>query len=50
MEIERLKLVGSIHLIPFVSVCYDSSICEQAVTIGWLCWAVAIVKKNDMHL
>lgn len=50
MQIERLKLVGSIHLLPFVSVCYDSLICEQAVTVGWLFWAVAIVKKNEMHL
>jgi hypothetical protein len=50
MQIETLRLIGSIHLLPFVSVCYDSSICEHAVTIGWLYWAVAIVKKNEMHL
>jgi len=23
---------------------------ERAVTIGWLFWAFAIVKKNGMHL
>lgn len=50
MRIETLRLVGSLHLIPFVSVCYDSLICEQAVTVGWLFWAVAIVKTNEMHL
>tara|TARA_R110000822_G_scaffold43560_1_gene117564 strand:- start:471 stop:662 length:192 start_codon:yes stop_codon:yes gene_type:complete len=50
MELERFKLIGSIHLLPFVSVCYESDKCERAVTIGWLFWAFAIVKKNGMHL
>jgi len=50
MRIERLKLVGSVHFLPFVALCYDSRICEKALTIGWLWWGFALVRVNEMHL
>ena len=49
-SIETYRLVGSLHLLPFVSVCYDSTICEKSITIGWLWWGIALVKKDSMHL
>jgi hypothetical protein len=49
-SIETYRLVGSLHLLPFISVCYDSTICEKSISIGWLWWAIAIVKKNPMQL
>jgi len=48
--IETYRLVGSLHLLPFISVCYDSRICENSVTIGWLFWGIGFVRKNDMHI
>lgn len=49
-SIETYRLIGSLHLLPFISVCYDSTICEKSITIGWLWWGIGIVKKDDMHL
>lgn len=48
--IETFKYVGSIHLLPFVIVCYDSVVCEKAISIGWLWWGITFVKKGAMHL
>ena len=50
MRIETFMLVGSIHLLPHISVCYDSRFCEKAISIGWLMWGISIVRKNEMHL
>ena len=50
MKIEAFEMIGSVHLLPHISVCYDSKICEKAINVGWLWWVIAIVKKNDMHL
>ena len=50
MRLEAFKLVGSLHLLPHMSVCYDSRFCEKAVSIGWLFWGLSIVRKNEMHL
>ena len=50
MNIETFKYIGSVHLLPHISICYDSDICERAVSFGWLWWGITIVKKNGMHL
>jgi len=50
MELELFKMIGSVHLLPHISVCYDSKICEKAITIGWLFWGLSLVKKNEMHI
>jgi len=50
MRGELFKLVGSVHLLPHISLCYDSKICEKALTIGWLWWGFSFVKTNEMHL
>ena len=50
MRIEVFKLVGSVHILPHLSVCYDSRYCEKAISIGWLIYGFSIVKKNEMHL
>lgn len=50
MEIQTFKIVGSIFILPSVALCYDSAICERALTIAWLWWAIGIVEKNEMHL
>jgi hypothetical protein len=50
MTIETFKMIGSIHLLPHISVCYDSTFCENAISFGWLLWGFSIVRKNGMHL
>jgi hypothetical protein len=50
MEIETFKYVGSVHLLPHISVVYDSAMCERAISIGWLWWGISIAEKNGMHL
>lgn len=50
MTIETFKYVGSVQLVPFVSYCYSSTVCEKALSFGWLWWGVSIVSKNGMHL
>ena len=50
MQLESFKLIGSVHIFPHVSICYDSTICERAINIGWLWWGLMIVKKSEMHL
>jgi hypothetical protein len=50
MHIETFKYVGSVHFLPFVVYAYDSTICEKALSFGWLWWGMSIVKKNGMHL
>jgi len=50
MKLESFKLIGSVHILPHVSICYDSTIRERAINIGWLWWGLVIVKKNEMHL
>jgi hypothetical protein len=50
IEIETYRMIGSIHILPHISICYDSKICESAISVGWLLWGVSIVRKNDMHL
>ena len=50
IHLEKYRMIGSLHLLPFISFCYDSKICNKAVTIGWLWWAVAFVRKNDLHV
>lgn len=50
MEFHFFKMIGSIHLLPHVSVCYDSRICEKAISFGWLIWGFSIVKKDELHL
>ena len=50
MNFETFKYVGSIQVIPFITICYDSLICERAVSFGWLWWGITIVRKNEMHL
>ena len=48
--IETFKYVGSVHLLPHISVTYDSLICDGCVSIGWLWWGVSIVTKNSLDL
>ena len=50
MELQPFKFIGSVHLLPHISICYDSAICEKAISFGWLFWGFSLVKKNDMHL
>lgn len=50
MSIETFKYVGSVHLLPHISICYDSLICDGAISIGWLWWGISIVSKNGLHL
>lgn len=50
LHLEKYRMIGSLHLLPFISFCYDSKICNKAITIGWLWWAVAFVRKNDLHV
>jgi len=50
MQIETFKFIGSVHLLPHISFCYDSNICERAISIGWLWYGVTIYRKNEMHL
>lgn len=47
---EPFKYVGSFHLLPFITICYDSTICDGAISIGWLWWGVSIVTKNPLEL
>jgi len=50
MELEYFKMVGSVHLLPHISVCYDSLVCERAISFGWLWWGFSLVRKNEMHI
>lgn len=50
MTIETFKYVGSVHLLPHISICYDSLICDGSINIGWLWWGISIVSKSGMHL
>ncbi len=50
MTIETFKYVGSVQLIPFIVFCYDSRICDRAVSFGWLWWGITLVKKGGLHL
>jgi len=50
MSIEKFKYVGSVHLLPHISIVYDSSICDGCISIGWLWWGISFVTKSDLHL
>lgn len=50
MTIETFKYVGSVHLLPHISIVYDSSVCNSCISIGWLWWGISIVDKHDMHI
>lgn len=50
MTIETFKYIGSVHLLPHLSISYDSQICDRAVSFGWLWWGITLVKKGGLHL
>ena len=50
MRIETFKFVGSVHLLPHISISYDGTMSENCICIGWLWWGFSIVKTNEMHL
>jgi len=50
MRLETFKFVGSLHILPHISISYDGKISENCVSIGWLWWGVSIVKEDEMHL
>jgi len=50
MSIEPFKYIGSVHLLPHLSITYDSTICDGSINIGWLWWGISFVSKNELHL
>jgi hypothetical protein len=50
MSIETFKYMGSVHLLPHISYCYDSLLCNKCLSFGWLWWGISIVSKSEMHL
>lgn len=50
MTIETFKYVGSVHILPHVSIVYDSPACDGCVSVGWLWWGVTFVSKNPVDL
>lgn len=49
-HVEFFKYIGSVHLLPHISVTYNSSICDGCVSIGWLWWGVTFVTKGPLDL
>jgi len=50
IEIRGFKMIGSFFLLPHFSVCYDSSICERAINVGWIRWGFSLALKDELHL
>ena len=46
MSIETFKLIGSVHLLPHISITYDSLAYDGCISIGWLWWGVSFVSET----
>ena len=50
MTIETFKYIGSVHLLPHVSITYESEFCNGCINVGWLWWGVSFITKDELHL